>query len=136
MRQLDSILSVSQTNNAAVGVSGMLLYSEPTFLQVLAGTRADGEGVYARIAADPRHGDLKRLVVEPIEPRGFGEWAMASVTISEEDLEGLIEVADLQSATASLATLDVERARGLLTASVLGRWRTGLSSKGRVARSA
>jgi len=68
--ELESILAVSRANNQAAGVTGMLLHADGRFFQVLEGPEPAVEGVYARIAADPRHRELRRVLVEPIARRG------------------------------------------------------------------
>lgn len=52
---LNEILSVSRRNNEPAGITGMLMYLEGGFLQVLEGERAQVESTYQRICADKRH---------------------------------------------------------------------------------
>jgi len=53
---LRALLATCRENNAELGVTGMLLYKDGNFMQVLEGDEQAVRGLYARIAADPRHG--------------------------------------------------------------------------------
>lgn len=74
---INRILSVSRINNSLYGVTGMLLYRDGTFLQVLEGKGADLSETYARIRRDKRHYDCKLLMEEGIVQRAFQGWEMA-----------------------------------------------------------
>lgn len=78
------ILVVARRNNAARGVSGMLLFDAGSFLQVLEGEQADVEHVYEHVCRDPRHEGVVILKRGPIEKRGFAEWSMGLVMLSPE----------------------------------------------------
>jgi hypothetical protein len=75
--ELDDILAVSRRNNAAVGVTGMLLYKDGNLMQVLEGDEQAVRGTYTRISADPRHRGLIVLLDERAEQRDFEDWTMA-----------------------------------------------------------
>ena len=53
--ELDGVLLTARRNNAAVGVTGMLVVGGRRFLQALEGPDAAVDAVFARIAQDPRH---------------------------------------------------------------------------------
>ncbi|MBA3273301.1 MAG: BLUF domain-containing protein [Chthoniobacterales bacterium] len=53
--QLIDLLATSRRNNDASGITGMLLYKDRRFLQVLEGSEAAVRATYARIKRDPRH---------------------------------------------------------------------------------
>ena len=71
------ILQASRRNNARVGVTGGLLFSDGCFAQVLEGPIDRVESVFERIQCDPRHADVTVLQANPIETRDFPEWSMA-----------------------------------------------------------
>jgi len=62
--------------NKAVGVTGMLLYQDGNFMQVLEGNEHSVRGVYAKIERDPRHRGLITLLQGEIEDRQFPTWSM------------------------------------------------------------
>jgi hypothetical protein len=75
--ELDDILAASRRNNAAAGVTGMLLYKDGNLMQVLEGDEAAVRDTYARIALDPRHRGLLVLLEQAVEERQFEDWTMA-----------------------------------------------------------
>ena len=54
----------------------MLLYKDGNFMQVLEGDEEAVRGLYARIAADPRHGGEITLQEGFAEGRQFPDWSM------------------------------------------------------------
>lgn len=95
--QLSRILTTAQRNNRALGVTGALLYSGGYFCQVLEGPEEVIEELFETIQMDDRHGDVTVLHFEPIETRGFGDWAMALAGVEDTmrfDLEGLRQSKD------------------------------------------
>lgn len=76
---LNDILAVSRRNNAALGVTGLLLAGGTRFLQALEGEHEVVTAVYDRILADPRHFAHVKLADAPIAARTFARWAMGNV---------------------------------------------------------
>jgi len=72
---LESILVASRRNNAAAGITGMLLFMDGAFLQVLEGDSDAVAQTYARIRRDARHWHPQTLVDQDA-PRAFGQWSM------------------------------------------------------------
>ncbi len=70
------LLETCRKNNAELGVTGMLLYKDGNFMQVLEGDEGAVRGLYARIAADPRHGGEITLQEGFAEGRQFPDWSM------------------------------------------------------------
>ena len=73
---LSDILEVSRQNNKRDGISGVLMYHDRTFFQILEGERLVVEDCYGRIARDFRHTDLEIVIDEAIDERSFAKWAM------------------------------------------------------------
>ena len=70
------ILRASRRNNAAVGVTGALLYTDGNIMQVLEGPTDAVEGVYARVCRDPRHRNVLVLLRSEVSERAFPDWSM------------------------------------------------------------
>jgi hypothetical protein len=85
---LDGILRSSRRNNAAVGVTGLLVVGGRRFLQVLEGPEDAVASVFERISRDPRHFAVVRLSRKTIETRTFGEWAMGYRSARKIDADG------------------------------------------------
>jgi hypothetical protein len=70
------LLGTCRKNNAELGITGMLLYKDGNFMQVLEGDEGAVRGLYERIAADPRHGGEITLQQGYVEGRQFPDWSM------------------------------------------------------------
>ncbi len=73
---LRALLATSRKNNAELGVTGMLLYKDGNFMQVLEGDEGAVRGLYEKIEADPRHGGEITLQQGFVEGRQFPDWSM------------------------------------------------------------
>jgi hypothetical protein len=74
---LSDILEASQRNNARDEITGILMYHDDIFFQVLEGDRSAVEKCYnERISRDPRHKSLSLVWTDVIESRTFSDWAM------------------------------------------------------------
>ena len=80
--ELIAIVRKSKANNPALGVTGVLCFSEGIFLQALEGGRAAVNKLYNRIAADPRHTQVELLSYTEIGERRFAGWSMGQVNVS------------------------------------------------------
>jgi len=85
--QLTELLTVSRDNNARDGLTGMLLYRDGRFLQVLEGPTDALRSRMSTIAADSRHHDVMILLEEMTSTRRFPEWTMGFETLADADLE-------------------------------------------------
>ena len=70
---LEELLAQARANNARLGITGLLLYGEGAFLQLLEGPRQSVESLYATIREDPRHTLCLVLDEEAHVPRLFGD---------------------------------------------------------------
>lgn len=71
--------------NAAVGVTGILLYDGDRFLQVLEGEELVVEALMAGIEADPRHDSITYMQRESVAERQFGDWWMTACQVNSAD---------------------------------------------------
>jgi hypothetical protein len=93
----ESLLALLQqclANNEASGVTGMLLYGNDTFLQVLEGEEVVLDTVIDKIRNDPRHSKIQFLYRKPLEHRQYSEWSMGFKRVSSE---GLNDIAGLSA---------------------------------------
>ncbi len=84
--ELVELLEVSRRNNEDAGLSGMLLYSSQSFLQVLEGEPDALAATYARIIADDRHANLRLLMDAEVASPLFPDWTMGFEHVDEDDL--------------------------------------------------
>ena len=74
--ELEALLNRSRERNARLGFSGMLLYKDGNFMQVLEGEREKVQALYDKIERDPRHRGTLILLKQEIEDRQFPDWSM------------------------------------------------------------
>jgi hypothetical protein len=75
--ELRVMLKEANERNKEAGVTGMLLYKEGQFMQVLEGTRDTVTATFSRISQDPRHHGIMVLAKGAVQERRFPEWSMA-----------------------------------------------------------
>lgn len=84
--ELVALLASSRGNNARAGLSGMLLYSSQSFLQVLEGDPEALRATYARIESDDRHTELRLLLEAEVPAPLFPDWTMGFEHVDEDEL--------------------------------------------------
>ena len=124
---LADLLQRSREKNARAGLTGVLVFSEGNFFQVLEGEPAQVGALFDVIRNDPRHGQLVEIIREPVARRAFDGWSMGYLELPRGALGG-IEGAELVSG-ASFRQLSSTRARKLLQAFTNGRWRQAASGQ-------
>ena len=82
-----SITSVSEKNNEASGVTGVLLASRTHFMQALEGKFEDVNAVFRRIVRDERHEELNIVGFSLIDARLFGSWGMRGIGAFDFNLQ-------------------------------------------------
>jgi hypothetical protein len=75
--QLADLLDVSRRRNAACDVTGLLIYINGNFIQLLEGAWEDVAATRARIETDPRHRGIITLLEGECDGRDFKDWSMA-----------------------------------------------------------
>ena len=83
---LHMILRHARQNNKLRNVTGLLVFVDDTFLQVLEGEETEVKNVFDKIKSDHRHNDIKVLSDSPIQTRAFENWEMAYATPSARDM--------------------------------------------------
>lgn len=82
---LRAILESSVRHNTPQAVTGMLLYANGAFMQVLEGDEAAVAETMSRIRADPRHHSIYELCAGPVAAREFGTWSMGFRALTPAD---------------------------------------------------
>lgn len=78
--QLTLLLRGARANNTRLGITGMLLYQDGSFLQVIEGLEPVVETLLQKIHRDERHTNVKTLLRREMQGRHFGDWAMGFVS--------------------------------------------------------
>jgi len=87
---LPGLLSKARNANVARGITGMLVYINGNFLQVIEGAEAAVDELLAKIMKDSRHKRTLVMVREPITTRSFADWSMGFQALLLADVEALI----------------------------------------------
>lgn len=74
--QLQELLAWSRAHNTELNITGLLLYSDGRFVQVLEGPEAAVLALYARIQNDPRHSQVVTVREGLCSERRFADWTM------------------------------------------------------------
>jgi len=74
---LQTLLAQAQRRNEQAGITGVLLYNDAHFVQVLEGSAEALSDLYDRLLRDVRHHNLVLLARGPLAARRFGAWAMS-----------------------------------------------------------
>ncbi|HWA98257.1 MAG TPA: BLUF domain-containing protein [Pirellulales bacterium] len=77
--ELTALLAKAREKNSRLDVTGMLVYHDDAFLQVLEGHEPAVQSLYDRIKLDDRHTNCTVLLRSFIDQRNFGEWTMGFV---------------------------------------------------------
>ena len=102
-RDLDSIIEKSRQNNPARDISGLLIYADGIFIQVLEGNQPQVHQLFEKICDDNRHDSVEIVGEYPIQERLFSQWSMALITTSRDELgritgtTGMLDRTDLLS---------------------------------------
>jgi len=114
---LEQMLDESRLRNARRGITGVLVFSDGVFLQVLEGEKDDVEDLMERIRLDPRHRDVKVFHEEETDHRVFPTWRMAYLSPRAEDVSAWAGLEGSTSIESVLATVrkDPERVPRVLT---------------------
>ncbi len=125
--QLTELLRKARQANERLGLTGMLLYSDASFFQVLEGDPQVVDQLYQKLLLDPRHAQFTVIIREPIARRSFGSWSMGFSYVSLEQLEAIEGLNDFFQGGSCFTRLDASRTKKLLTAFAEGRWRTKIT---------
>lgn len=112
---IEQLLAGARARNKAIGVTGMLLFHDGTFLQALEGEQRAVNEVFASIQSDARHRDIAVLHRGPgFGQRVFGDWPLdfADFGGAADLLRGFMSLNE----RARIEDLDRARAMALLAA--------------------
>lgn len=91
---LNELVATSRASNARLGITGLLLYKNASFLQVLEGEEGKTTRLLEKIRQDKRHDGMVILRRRHVEEHGFPDWPMGYVYVPErrhEPLAGFLD---------------------------------------------
>ncbi|RYE23739.1 MAG: BLUF domain-containing protein [Sphingobacteriaceae bacterium] len=86
---LKEMLVSFRQNNEINHITGMMLFSNGSFLQVLEGEDDKIDSLIKKIKKDNRHHSIVQLAEGSITERNFGKWSMSFKAISPEMLKNI-----------------------------------------------
>lgn len=125
-QDLIRLLKKARTHNASQDITGMLLYCEGSFFQVLEGPEHNVDALFQVIADDSRHSKITLIIKEPLFKRSFSDWTMGFTGATQAQLEQIEGLQDFFQTGSCLADIDRGRAKKLLKAFASGSWRKKL----------
>jgi len=96
--ELMAMLKLAREKNTRLGITGMLLHCDGSFIQALEGPKDRVMDLLRAIRQDPRHSRIEILFEGPIKNRSFSQWSMGFSRPSKEELariEGYTPFLDL-----------------------------------------
>ena len=104
------IIQVSRVNNAAQGLTGVLVYTGTDFAQLIEGRDEGVERLWRKIQADPRHRDIVPFLDEPTDRAWFETWRMGY--LYDDTLS--LQIAEWRTLKARLEHVERDAVRALL----------------------
>jgi hypothetical protein len=95
--EIDAIVEVARSRNAALDVTGALVFTRLHFAQILEGSAAAVDELMRSIEADPRHTDVDVVDVRDSSGRHFAGWSLAYTGFSTRIDQPISEIADRRS---------------------------------------
>ena len=84
-QDLADLLVQARANNKRKGITGMLLYKDGRFIQLLEGHEEEVQDSFERIRKDDRHNAIELLWLRYVQYRDFPDWTMGFVNADELD---------------------------------------------------
>ncbi|WP_321309168.1 BLUF domain-containing protein [Marinifilum fragile] len=103
--ELDELLSEIRPKNLATGITGLLLYNDEIFIQVIEGESDTIHDLYDRLQKDKRHTNIVKILEERIDQRSFPNWSMGYQKLSKEDSKDIPGFTDVMSSNDIRETL-------------------------------
>lgn len=94
-KDLIELLDQARSRNNSLNITGMLLYDNATYIQVLEGEYDDVHRVLFSIKKDERVGRLITLVDQEIKNRCFPNWSMGFKNLTNNRLENLVGFSEI-----------------------------------------
>jgi hypothetical protein len=83
---LEAILTDARTGNEARNVTGVLVYVDGVFFQIIEGDKDVVHSLMASIASDSRHHSVKIFYEAEVNVRAFESWSMAYLSATAEQM--------------------------------------------------
>ena len=82
--QLETLYSQVITNNLGLKITGVLLFSQGNFMQIMEGDTAVIDQIYQKISKDERHHHLFKLIDRTVDQRIFENYSNGFTIVKDE----------------------------------------------------
>lgn len=83
------LLTKAREKNQRLGITGLLLYKDGDFIQLLEGPKAAVKALYSTIDSDPRHVGSMVMAEGERDERLFADWSMGFRDLADPDVQTL-----------------------------------------------
>lgn len=105
--QLVALLDVARRKNRRYGVTGMLLFTEGSFFQVLEGPPESVDAIFESISRDDRHDQVTVIIREAVPRRSFEDWTMGFADLQPDEADAILETLDRCALSSKQIVLEV-----------------------------
>ena len=95
--ELKVLLLQAREKNSALQLTGMLLYIEGNFIQVLEGDKEKVMQLFTTISLDPRHNGILKIFEKPLDERNFSDWTMGFKSLTMDEASQLAGYRNLKN---------------------------------------
>jgi hypothetical protein len=85
--EIEKILAACKRNNPSLNITGVLLYSDKKFIQLVEGEAKVLMDLYDKIKKDPRHSSPMMISYNAITEKSFPSWHMGTKDVSKSQLQ-------------------------------------------------
>jgi hypothetical protein len=85
--EIQKILNSCKKNNPSLEITGVLLYSDTKFIQLVEGNSKVITALYDKIKGDNRHSNTMMISYGPIKDRAFPSWHMGARKIEGSSVD-------------------------------------------------
>ncbi|MDW3193995.1 MAG: BLUF domain-containing protein [Cytophagales bacterium] len=103
-QELFDLLRTSRLRNSRRGITGLLVYAQRRFLQIIEGDQSQVLALYSSIKDHPGHKNAQVLLDDELEDRLFPDWSMGFERLDEDELSSISGYTDIDQFIQSLGT--------------------------------
>jgi len=105
------LLEQARKRNESRNITGMLLYKDRSFIQLLEGPDTVVEEVFSSISADCRHMKVKTIINMQVAERSFSKWSMGFHSLNENNIDLPAAYTDFMSIPISTSVVQIRLRR-------------------------
>jgi hypothetical protein len=111
---LQTILMESMRHNSDNNITGILLYDQGSFCQVLEGSKKEVLTIFKKIKKDKRHFNVVTISEKEIEYREFSAWSMRFVNLDLYDRQMINGYQNISGNNMNWAEINSSLAKSIL----------------------